>query len=345
MSMKLFLLRCAKQAGVFGLARLMTRRKLRILCYHGFQISDETRFRPKLFIEGDEFGKRLQILKRSGCTVLPLQDAVDRLYSGTLPDYPVVLTMDDGWYSSYNTGVPVAERFGFPLTIYVTSYYVEKQCPIFRLAIQYMFWKTSRQNANGCEWPWRQSGSTDLSDSTHRDKLMWQCIEYGEGKASQAERDEIALRIGQDLGVPYGDLVNNRSMSLMTPNEIRDATGRGVDIQLHTHRHTFKLGNGDSLRAEVSDNIVALQQWTGGVPRHFCYPSGQWDASCPQVLEQLGILSATTCDSGFNTRTTHRHALCRFLDGSNISEIEFEAELSGVLELARIVRKRLRLNS
>jgi hypothetical protein len=42
--------------------------------------------------------------------------------------------------------------------------------------------------------------------------------------------------------------------------------------------------------------------------------------------------------SGFNYPETERMELRRFLDGENISQVEFEAELSGILEWGRKAR-------
>lgn len=52
----------------------------------------------------------------------------------------------------------------------------------------------------------------------------------------------------------------------------------------------------------------------------------------------MGIESATTCLSGFNYPNTARLELRRFLDGENIAQVEFEAEISGFLELGRKLR-------
>ena len=35
------------------------------------------------------------------------------------------------------------KEFGFTATVYVTTYYVQRNHPIYRLALQYMFWKTA----------------------------------------------------------------------------------------------------------------------------------------------------------------------------------------------------------
>ena len=76
--------RAAKALGLFGVARALTRRKLRILAYHGAELADESRFSPTLFIRPETFAARLELLRRE-YPVLPLGEAVRRLKDGTLP--------------------------------------------------------------------------------------------------------------------------------------------------------------------------------------------------------------------------------------------------------------------
>src|SRR5438128_2260813 len=86
----------SRQLGLFHLARHATRNQLRILCYHGSSLRDESRFRPELFIEPATFDARLRFLREHGFPVLPLAEALERLEEGTLPAGATVITLDDG---------------------------------------------------------------------------------------------------------------------------------------------------------------------------------------------------------------------------------------------------------
>src|SRR6266513_2629664 len=131
--------------GLFRLSRHLARRKLIILCYHGFRMSDEGEFRPKLFMSRETFARRLALIRSRGIAVLPLDDALQRLYAGTLPDSAIAITIDDGFHS---VASEILKKRGFPATLYLTTYYALKGTPIFRLVIQYMFWKTREDKLN-----------------------------------------------------------------------------------------------------------------------------------------------------------------------------------------------------
>jgi peptidoglycan/xylan/chitin deacetylase (PgdA/CDA1 family) len=331
---KLFLLWMCRSLGLFRFARWLTRRHLKILCYHGFELADETRFRPKLFMSGPRFEQRLKKLRASGMRVLPLDDAVERLYAGTLPDHAVVVTVDDGFHSVAAVAAPRLQAHGVPATVYVTTYYVDNPNPIYRLVVQYMFWKTQRKVVELALPPALEAVKVDLTDATQAERAMWSWIRYGEER-SEAERVDLSRRLGQVLDVGYDDIVKSRSMQLMSPAELVSLEKAGLDVQLHTHRHRFP--NDDRLQAEreIHDNRRSLGRLLGGERLHFCYPSGLFDTRQFEWLDAVGIKSSTTCLPGLNSAATPRHALRRFLDGENIHQLEFEAALSGFTDLLR----------
>jgi peptidoglycan/xylan/chitin deacetylase (PgdA/CDA1 family) len=128
----------------------------------------------------------------------------------------------------------------------------------------------------------------------------------------------------------------------MTMEQLAGLTAQGMDLELHTHRHRFPVDYPERIEMEISDNRAVLQQIANNPLRHFCYPSGEFHPSRFPLLRELGIESATTCLSGFNYANTEPLELRRFLDGENISQVEFEAEVSGFLELMRRFRRLIR---
>jgi len=62
---KLMAYRIGKALGLFSLSRFLTRRKLRILAYHGAELCDEGRFSPSMFIRADTLAAWLELLRRS----------------------------------------------------------------------------------------------------------------------------------------------------------------------------------------------------------------------------------------------------------------------------------------
>ena len=329
--------RAARGLGLFRLARRLTRGSVRLLCYHGTSMSDESRFRPQLFIEPEAFERRMRHLVEAGYPVVGLGRAVAGLARGDLPDCATVVTIDDGFYSTYRHAAPTLLRLGLPATVYVTSYHCQKGTPVFRLAVQYLLWASRAEALDLARLGPPFAGRAALTTAAEREALAWAIVQVGEGLGSEAARVALCRRLGAALGVDYDALARERRLSLMSPDELRALAGQGLDLQLHTHRHRLPDDEAGT-RRELAENRAFLEPLVGRRLEHLCYPSGLWSAQHPGWLRRLGIRSATTTDPGLATAASDPLALDRFLDSAEISQIEFEAELSGFAELLRRVR-------
>src|SRR5713101_6009017 len=81
-----------KLFGLFHLARYVTCDGLRIICYHGFAVAEEYKFRGRLFIRKELFLRRIEYLHRKRFPILPLSTAVEALDENRLPPCATVIT-------------------------------------------------------------------------------------------------------------------------------------------------------------------------------------------------------------------------------------------------------------
>lgn len=339
---KLWLYSLARGLGLFALARRLTARRVRILAYHGFATADEAHFRPKLFIEPATFERRLAALRRGGYRVIPLDQAVQDLAAGRVAPQTVVITIDDGFASTLSIAAPALRRHGFPATVYLTSYHMQTQTPVFDLLVAYLLWKADRREVRvtlPCADP--ATLHLDLRSAGSRDEAAQRLIAAGRSLSSESDRMGLGRALADALGVDFTAALASGVFRLMTADEARDAQRLGVAIGLHTHRHRFPPDDFDVCRRELDDNRDYLRRELGVEPQHFCYPSGVYSPRQWPLLERAGVRSAMTCDTGLATRQHSPMGLPRFLDGEMVSQIEFEAELSGFAEL---LRRALRVN-
>ena len=330
----------SRGSGLFHAARLATRRAVRILCYHGFTNGDLLDFRPGLFISPSTFEKRLRFLATHGYPVLSLQGALAGLSGGDLPDHATVITVDDVFEGVLKHALPLLRSFGMPATLYVTTYYSVKRQPVFRLVVRYMFWKSQVMGAR------IEFGASETTEFLRADSAAWRraeerAITFGESLDSEPRRVAFAEQLGALLGVDYETIARNMELNVVTPEEIRELAGEGIDVQLHTHRHRLPERQ-DLVEREIADNRGVLEPLVGSRLTHLCYPSGIWSPMVWPWLEQCGITSATTCDPGLNRPSTPRLALKRILDSEELSQTRFEAEMSGYKHLARAVASAIR---
>lgn len=336
-SAKRLVLYALKYCGGFRLSRVLTRDALRILCYHGISITDEHHFRQTLFMRPETFRSRMEMLTHHGHPVLELDDALNRLYEGSLPPGSVVVTVDDGWYGSLRGAFSVLRELQLPATLYLTTYYAVNQSPVFDVVVQYCFWKTSVPtiDLNGA---WGLGGVFELSDPASRQAAAMHVVDYGNRELDRAGRDHLLEEVTRRLEVDLASILRHRGFNMISMDDVVKLSDLGVDVQLHTHRHRLDLSSRDEVVQEIEENRSNLERVLDRKLEHFCYPSGRYHRRIYPWLRELGLKSATTTTAGFCYRSTPALELPRIVDGEGVSRIEFEAELSGILELVRRVR-------
>jgi peptidoglycan/xylan/chitin deacetylase (PgdA/CDA1 family) len=320
-----------KTSGVFSLidTSRWRQRRLLILAYHGISLADEHLWDSSLYMTPDFFRRRMQLLKDSGCTVLPLGEALRLLYSQDLPEKCVVLTFDDGNYDFFKEAQPILRQFNFPVTVYLTTFYSHYRRPVFDVICSYLLWK-GRNARLDFKKITGQEFQVDLSDDGLRAKALENLRQFAlENKLSAEEKDSLAASIAGQLKIDYDALRSKRLLQILSPEEVKTLADEGVDIQLHTHRHRVPSERSLFMR-EIEDNRRSIQAITGASASHFCYPSGVYDQTFLPWLEEAAVTSATTCDPGFATPQSHPLLLPRLLDTSGLSDIEFEGWLTGV---------------
>jgi peptidoglycan/xylan/chitin deacetylase (PgdA/CDA1 family) len=335
-----FALHLIRAAGGFSLARYLTRRRLRILCYHGFSVGDEFKVLPMMFMRAETFDRRMRILKRRRLPVIPLDTAVRRLQSDAIVDADTVITLDDGWASNLTIGVPILEKHGYPACIYLTTEHLGAGTEAFNVALYYIIRKSSRTTLTLSDIHPDIDGVYDIGIDP--DAVVARLIGAAEKAFPLVKRQELLRPIAAALDVDLGEVFRNGRFAFLSASEIRELARRGIDIELHTHTHRLPHDQFEAMCTEISRNRSALQALTGSETRHFCYPSGLYDARHPEWLQRLGIASATTCDPGLNTSRTSPMLLRRYLDSEVTSEIVFEAEICGVRDLVRDMRSTMR---
>jgi peptidoglycan/xylan/chitin deacetylase (PgdA/CDA1 family) len=302
--------------------------RLLVLCYHGVSLGDEHLWNPRLHVTPELFESRMQMLADGGYNVLPLEEALVRLHAGSLPKKAVSITFDDGYANFALRAYPVLERFGFHATLYLTTYYVLFNRPIFNLIVPYMLWHCRyRPCAAGPELGWAQE--PDLTTAQGRADAWGAVSSLADLRAlSGAAKDELAAEVAAHLGLDYSAIRAGRVLALLTPDEVARISGSGVSIEMHTHRHRTPLDTG-LFKREILDNRRHIQEMTGRRPAHFCYPSGVNRPAMLSILDQCGVRSATTCIPGLGSASTNPLLLPRFLDMQMVPQITYQSWLAG----------------
>ena len=316
----LFVLKCL---GIFWLARKLNRGNTSVLCYHGFAYKDEYKFRPKLFMRPESFAKRMTWLKNSPYQVISLSEAINKQHDGNC----VVLTMDDGWAATKELVGDTLAEHKFPLMLYVTSYYVEKQGTVINVALAYILWKSVGKICV-IDYPGITIKKKYSITKDNITAIVDELCHHIDNIDDFNVRQNVIVDIAKQLDITlFSD--NQLMFRSLNTKEIQGLQKSNVEVQLHTHRHCSPQ-NEHGFKREISENMTYLNQLDLKEKlEHFCYPSGEYYLSQLPWLQDCDVKTATTVSPGMLTPNTDHLQIPRLLDGEDVHQLEFESEICG----------------
>jgi peptidoglycan/xylan/chitin deacetylase (PgdA/CDA1 family) len=264
-------------------------RRLVVLAYLGVSLDDEHEWDPASYLSQTQFESRLEVLKRTRCAVLPLREAVERLYHGDLPPRSVALTFDGGNYDFFSRAWPTLETYGYPATVFLTTYYCDFNRPIFDVACSYLLWKASARRSEIAGEPLGLGQNLDLRTPQSRSSAKELIIAVArEWRLDGEDKDHLLERLSDAGGADYGALRRKRKLHLLCPGEVARLAAAGIDFQLHTHRHRAPLDRALFLK-EIQENRSRLRALAGTDPEFFSYPGGSVRSEFLDWLPEAGV--------------------------------------------------------
>jgi peptidoglycan/xylan/chitin deacetylase (PgdA/CDA1 family) len=104
-----------KPFGLGGLS-LQGYQTVPVLSYHQFSATESN----KMTVTKSAFLEQMKFLKENGYRVITLDQLFDFLdFKAPIPRKSVVITIDDGWRSTYEIAYPILKAQGFPATLFV----------------------------------------------------------------------------------------------------------------------------------------------------------------------------------------------------------------------------------
>src|SRR6516225_7490323 len=101
--------------------------KVPILVYHHVSQSDPegSPALRRLTVTADIFAQQMQYLQDNGYHVITFSDIADYFENGKeLPNYPVIISFDDGWENQFEYALPSLEKYHYTATFFVITDYI-----------------------------------------------------------------------------------------------------------------------------------------------------------------------------------------------------------------------------
>lgn len=170
-----------------------------VMCYHIV----EHPAAPRMHIDRETFRQHLRYLEMTGYNVIPLSHLYEYVAGTreTLPKNAIVITIDDGWRSTYTEVFPELQKRKFPFTVFIYPNIIGKTANA-------LTWKQIREMAEaGVDIQSHSLTHPYLTKRRHSSMgkeqyLKWLRRELGESKRILEKHTGKKVRF---LAYPYGD--------------------------------------------------------------------------------------------------------------------------------------------
>jgi peptidoglycan/xylan/chitin deacetylase (PgdA/CDA1 family) len=93
-----------------------------ILTYHNFTEDEGSSYNINIV----EFEKQIDYLAAHNYSVISLSELLKGLRDSQLPPKPVVITIDDGFKSTFTLAYPILKKYDFPATLFLYTNFIDK---------------------------------------------------------------------------------------------------------------------------------------------------------------------------------------------------------------------------
>lgn len=227
--------------------------------------------------------------------VLPLNEAVERLPSRTLPKRPMAITFDDGYADNHDVALPILKRHGLSATFFVATSFLGDGC-MFNDCIVESIRRTGRAAIDPSEFGLPGRGTLTLRGVAERRRgieALLEKIKY----LDPDERTEVVERLAVVAGVP-----RPRGL-MMTPDQVNALSRSGMTIGAHTRTHPILSGlSASDARDEIVGSRSDLEAITGRRIELFAYPNGKpgvdYSRESVDIARQAGFAAAVSTAPG-----------------------------------------------
>jgi peptidoglycan/xylan/chitin deacetylase (PgdA/CDA1 family) len=299
--------------------------RLSILAFHRVLRESDS-----LFADVPDARRFAQILTwlKGWFNVLPLDDAVQRLSRGALPERAAAITFDDGYADNVTVALPVLREHGMPATFFVATGFLDGG----RMWNDTIIEAIRRSTLDAIDLS--AIGLPTLSIASHAERraAIEQCIralKYRPLAQRVADAEQVALAA---RATPPDDL-------MMTSAQVRELHRNRMQVGAHTVSHPIltRLRPEDA-RREIAASRERLQNLLDAPVTSFAYPNGKagddYSDEHVALVRELGFAYSVSTNPGAASSTSDLMQLPRFTPWDRTS-FRFGARMLANLASAR----------
>jgi peptidoglycan/xylan/chitin deacetylase (PgdA/CDA1 family) len=301
--MRALLRHAAYQFGILSMERTRVRDALTVVMFHrviGSGDPELVRADPAYTINADLFDELLEFFQDHYAVVslIDLMNAVD--CGQALPDYPLLITFDDGWADNLQYAVPRLKRRGLPAVIFVVAEAL-----------------ISTSNAWWQEEIFAAARRGDLSPGLGPTPMG-----IGELDGENLDPFEVVCRLGvlgeKERSRLLASLETPRGPRMMlSPADLPHLMEAGIAVGIHGYSHLplTRVGDIEDELRRARETIASLTSDATSATALAC-PHGRYNARVLSAAQATGVRLIFTSDAHLNRSI--RSPIGRISIGSNL---------------------------
>ena len=256
---------------------------LAVLIYHRVLPEPDPLF-PEAF-DARRFDEHLRWI-RVLFNVLPLEEAVERLRAGSLPERAAAVTFDDGYADNAQVALPLLRRHGLSATFFVSTGFLDGGRMWNDTVIE------SVRRAQGDAIDLSPLGLPSRSIATPAMRRAAIDVLIGACKyLPSTERNERVTALRDLVGAPLP------SNLMMAARQVRELKRAGMGIGAHTISHPILARvDAQAARREIAEGRSALEGIVCAPVKLFAYPNGtpgtDYTGEHARMVQDLGFTAA-----------------------------------------------------
>jgi peptidoglycan/xylan/chitin deacetylase (PgdA/CDA1 family) len=260
--------------------------------------------------------------------VLPLDEAVDRLSRGELPERAAAITFDDGYADNYTQALPILRRHGMSATFFVATGFLDGG----RMWNDTIIEAIRRSPRESIDLSAIGLPTFPIASLAERRAAIDQCIKALKYRPLAQRAADAELVASAAQAVPPEDL-------MMTSSQVQALHKSGMQIGAHTVSHPILTRlTADDARKEIAGSRATLEALLDAPVKSFAYPNGKagddYSDEHAALVRDVGFAYALSTNPGAAAKGSDLMQLPRFTPWDRTS-FRFGARLLANLASAR----------
>jgi peptidoglycan/xylan/chitin deacetylase (PgdA/CDA1 family) len=281
-----------------GYHRVRNRRALTVVMFHRVLAADDPRFAycdPDYTITTDLFGACLDFFRQHYRVI-----ALDALLAPRprLPDWPLLITFDDGWSDNAEHALPLLAAAGLPAVLFATSDAIDADEPraFWQVQLVHAF-RRRRLSADRCAELWRESGGDPAAAPPFTTVPCCRALIARLETLTDERLAAVLTGLAPLLAGGPGE------QQLLSAHQLRTLAAAGVAVGGHGKSHRPLAGCRDAGR-ELSESRRVLAGKLGlpaeQAPASMSFPHGSYTPAVLAEASAAGYRAVFTSDPVIN---------------------------------------------